>query len=65
MCILGSEAIDWLVQHGVPGKTIDRTDAVILGQQLFDIGLFRHVTHSHGFKDAHLFYKYEVWESRE
>mmetsp|Transcript_14089 Transcript_14089/g.34134 ORF Transcript_14089/g.34134 Transcript_14089/m.34134 type:complete len:648 (-) Transcript_14089:53-1996(-) len=53
---VGTQAVDYLVNSGLANC---RKHAVFLGQRLLeDLNLFHHVTHSHQFKDANLFYRF-------
>ncbi|KAL3940074.1 MAG: hypothetical protein SGBAC_005306 [Bacillariaceae sp.] len=53
---VGCQAVDYLVDSGL---AMCRNHAVFLGQRLLeDLNLFHHVTHSHQFKDANLFYRF-------
>ncbi|CAJ1955355.1 unnamed protein product [Cylindrotheca closterium] len=53
---IGSQAVDYLVNSGLARC---RNHAVFLGQRLLeDFNLFHHVTHSHQFKDEHIFYRF-------
>jgi hypothetical protein len=53
-CFVGSEAVDWLVDHA--GLT--RGEAVVLGQRLVELGRIRHVLGEHGFRDGHFFFRF-------
>ena len=58
-CFVGSEAAAWLrewLRHA--GFTHSAADAVTLGNQLMDTGLFVHVTKDHIFKDRDLYYRF-------
>ena len=58
-CFVGSEAVvwlqSWLRQAGYPDS---ERDAVTLGNQLMDTGLFEHVTKDHIFKNRDLYYRF-------
>lgn len=58
-CFVGSEAAlwlqSWLRQAGYPDS---ERDAVTLGNQLMDTGLFEHVTKDHIFKNRDLYYRF-------
>ncbi|XP_032232127.2 DEP domain-containing mTOR-interacting protein [Nematostella vectensis] len=47
-CFIGSSLVDWMVERG---ETNDRFEAVLLGRELLEIGLMKHVTDDHHFKD--------------
>ncbi|CAB9508982.1 Rap guanine nucleotide exchange factor 4 [Seminavis robusta] len=56
-CFIGSEAVDRMLQAGLASS---RTEAVELGRNFMKyLGLFRHVTEGHVFKDKYLFYKFQ------
>ena len=57
-CFVGSEAVDWLIKHETDPRG-DRKEAVVLGEKMFELGLLRHVTNDHNFKDETLFYVFE------
>jgi len=56
-CFIGKDAVDWLLKNVTELKT--REDAIELGNLLMSLGLFRHVTREHAFKDQELFYAFE------
>ena len=51
-CFVGSEAVDWLVNH----LNISRKQAVVIGTKLVQKRVIYHVTNEHSFKDEYLFY---------
>ncbi|HAC64072.1 MAG TPA: mechanosensitive ion channel protein MscS, partial [Cyanothece sp. UBA12306] len=53
-CFVGSEAVNWLVQH----HDYSREEAVELGQILVERGIIHHVLDQHTFKDSYLFYRF-------
>jgi len=53
-CFVGSEAVDWLVEH----EGLSRTEAVAMGQRLLERGALRHVRDEHDFRDGHFFYRF-------
>jgi len=53
-CFVGSELITWLL-HVVKDLT-SREEAVKLGEQLMEKGLFKHVRGRHNFRDGNFFY---------
>lgn len=55
-CFIGSEAVTWLVEQ----LRLSRTEAVALGQQCQDLGLFRHVLAEQAFADAEYFYRFRA-----
>lgn len=52
-CLVGSEAIDLLVE----AHRLSRAEATVLGQSLLDLGMLRHVADEHPFADDFLFYE--------
>ena len=64
-CFLGNEAVDWIAKQ----VQVSRTDAIKLGQQMIDKGIFHHVVDEHQFKDEPLFYRFyedegkSIWNS--
>jgi small-conductance mechanosensitive channel len=55
-CFVGREAVDWLVAH----EGLTRAEAMALGERLVALGLIHHVLDEHGFRDAHLFYRFRA-----
>ncbi|GBG25134.1 Dihydrolipoyl dehydrogenase, mitochondrial [Hondaea fermentalgiana] len=55
-CFIGSEAVDFMVNSKVVGT---REEAVELGQQMLEQGLFQHVTQDRDFEDNKLFYRFK------
>ncbi len=55
-CFVGSEAVTWLVEQ----LRLNRAEAVALGQQCQDLGLFRHVLDEQAFADADYFYRFRA-----
>jgi hypothetical protein len=55
-CFVGREAVDWLVAR----EGLGRAEAVRLGERLVGLGLVHHVLDEHGFRDAHLFYRFRA-----
>lgn len=54
-CFRGDEMTNWLL--GVFKDLNTREDAIELGNQLMDRGIFTHVRHKHAFRDGHYFYQ--------
>lgn len=54
-CFRGDEMTNWLL--GVFKDLDTREDAITLGNQLMDRGIFTHVRHKHAFRDGHYFYQ--------
>lgn len=60
-CFVGSEAVSWLIEH----KHADtREEAVALGLQLFDAGIFYHVKGEQRFVDDYIFYQFQEHDVR-
>lgn len=59
-CFVGTEAVDWLTKRA----KVSRTEAVKLGQQMIERGLFHHVLDEHQFKDEPLFYRFNEDEGK-
>lgn len=59
-CFLGNEAVDWIVEK----TKLSREDATIIGQKMFDKGIFHHVLDEHKFKDEELFYRFNEDEGK-
>jgi hypothetical protein len=58
-CFVGCEAVVWLQGWLRQGGYADtERDAVTLGNQLMDTGLFEHVTKDHIFKNRDLYYRF-------
>eukprot|EP00698_Gefionella_okellyi_P000199 TRINITY_DN10174_c0_g1_i1.p1 TRINITY_DN10174_c0_g1~~TRINITY_DN10174_c0_g1_i1.p1 ORF type:complete len:1378 (-),score=349.79 TRINITY_DN10174_c0_g1_i1:71-4204(-) len=55
-CAIGSEMIDWLVQH----QGLTRPAALALGRQMMDIFLLYHVTLEQPFLDGHFYYRFDT-----
>ncbi len=51
-CFVGSEAVDWIVNH----QDAAREEAVEMGKELIRRGFIRHVTDDHDFEDKYFFY---------
>lgn len=56
-CFVGREAVDAMCASGLAR---DRGEAVQLGNALLEAGHLFHVTKDHGFKDEHLFYRFNT-----
>jgi len=56
-CFLGKEAVDWLVFNA---GCKNRKDALKLGNDLMDKGVFKHVVGEHKLKDKDLFYDFII-----
>lgn len=54
-CFRGDEMTNWLL--GVFKDLHTREDAIELGNQLMERGIFTHVRHKHAFRDGHYFYQ--------
>lgn len=59
LCFIGSEAVDWLVNH----KNCPREEAIEIGQILLEQGIIHHVLDQHPFKDGLFFYRFDLDES--
>lgn len=61
-CFTGSDFVDWLVEAGYTGSTVDeatqRDIGVEIGVALQNDGHIDHVTQEHKFKDKPLFYRW-------
>ncbi len=55
-CFVGSEAVSWLAER----LRLSRAEALALGQQCQDLGLFRHVLDEQAFADAEYFYRFQA-----
>lgn len=53
-CFVGSEAVDWLVDH----LKISRQQSVAIGRKLIHKKVIHHVGDEHSFKDENLFYRF-------
>ncbi|MEO1133151.1 MAG: hypothetical protein AAFX40_10650 [Cyanobacteria bacterium J06639_1] len=53
-CLLGSEAVLWLMGH----LSFNKVDATRVGQRLIDARILHHVTDSEPFRDGHYFYRF-------
>lgn len=54
-CFIGSELVTWLIENF---KDIDtRDEAVEFGQDLMNVGVFKHVDARHPFRDGNYFYQ--------
>jgi hypothetical protein len=53
---VAQEFVDWLISRG---ETSSRIEAVDIGKQLLDAGVFRHVCDDHHFKDEFLFFRFK------
>ena len=54
-CMVGRKACTWLAERGF-AQTLE--DAVKIGNKMIEIGLLRHVTSAHAFKNNYLFYRF-------
>ncbi len=54
---MGSPQVRWLLKEGYAAN---EAEAVAIGNSIADLGLLEHVTKSHVFKNAHLFYRFTV-----
>ena len=54
-CFRGDEMTNWLL--GAFKDLNTREDAIELGNQLMERGIFTHVRHKHAFRDGHYFYQ--------
>lgn len=59
-CFVGSEAVQWFMQN----QLASREEAIRLGQILVKRGIIHHVTDEHPFRDAYLFYRFFVDETK-
>jgi len=55
------EFVDWLISKG---EAQTRQEAVQIGMQLVDAGVFRHVCDDHHFKDEYLFFRFKNDEKK-
>ncbi|MEA5532614.1 mechanosensitive ion channel domain-containing protein [Crocosphaera sp. XPORK-15E] len=53
-CFIGSEAVNWLVEH----QNYTREEAIEFGQILIERGIIHHVLDQHSFEDSYLFYRF-------
>jgi hypothetical protein len=53
-CFVGREAVDWMIKR----LSIDRRDAVALGQRLIDDNWLKNISNQQPFEDADLFYQF-------
>jgi Domain found in Dishevelled, Egl-10, and Pleckstrin (DEP) len=53
-CLIGREAVDWMCSR----LSIDRPDAVALGQRLIDDNWLRNLSNKQPFEDGDLFYQF-------
>ncbi len=53
-CFVGSQVVKWMVER----FKISADEAVYVGQQLVQLGLIRHVTQAHAFRNSDLFYEF-------
>ena len=56
-CLVGSEAIDFMVSHPSLFNVRSRTEALRLGQAMVAYRTLHHVCSDHDFKDEFLFYR--------
>eukprot|EP00188_Purpureofilum_apyrenoidigerum_P000290 Plantae.Rhodophyta-Purpureofilum_apyrenoidigerum.ctg11204.p1 GENE.Plantae.Rhodophyta-Purpureofilum_apyrenoidigerum.ctg11204~~Plantae.Rhodophyta-Purpureofilum_apyrenoidigerum.ctg11204.p1 ORF type:complete len:557 (-),score=72.25 Plantae.Rhodophyta-Purpureofilum_apyrenoidigerum.ctg11204:323-1993(-) len=56
-CFIGAELVNWLIDN-VDGS-LEREDAVEMGQNLLNAGILHHVTKSESFADQHYFYRFQ------
>jgi len=54
-CFIGEEAVQAMIENGL-AKNV--SEAVKLGNELFNEGVFSHVCNDHSFKNEHLFYRF-------
>lgn len=52
---LGNEAISWIAKY----KRVTRDEALIIGQEMMDAGVFHHVCKEHSLSDDYLFYRFQ------
>eukprot|EP00180_Rhodochaete_pulchella_P002321 Plantae.Rhodophyta-Rhodochaete_pulchella.ctg3514.p1 GENE.Plantae.Rhodophyta-Rhodochaete_pulchella.ctg3514~~Plantae.Rhodophyta-Rhodochaete_pulchella.ctg3514.p1 ORF type:complete len:452 (-),score=51.63 Plantae.Rhodophyta-Rhodochaete_pulchella.ctg3514:118-1473(-) len=55
-CFVGCDAVQWLVDAGY-ARNVD--EAVSVGNQMMEQGVFSHVSHDHSFENKFLFYRFE------
>ena len=53
-CFVGSELVDWLIDH----KQVVKEEAIALGQDLLEHDIISHVCNDHDFKNDFLFYRF-------
>ncbi|XP_068750320.1 DEP domain-containing mTOR-interacting protein-like isoform X1 [Montipora capricornis] len=56
-CFTGLELVDWLIQNG---EVPDRGQAVLLGRELLDQAIIKHVTDEFHFRDENIFYQFMI-----
>lgn len=56
-CFTGYELVDWLIQKS---EVPDRAHGVVLGRELLDQGIIKHVTDEFHFRDENIFYQFMV-----
>lgn len=56
-CFTGLELVDWLIQNG---DVSHRDQAVLLGRELLDQGIIKHVTDEFHFRDENIFYLFMI-----
>lgn len=56
-CFTGRELVDWLIQNG---EVSDRGQGLILGRELLDQGIIKHVTDEFHFRDENIFYQFMI-----
>lgn len=54
-CFLGTHGVEWMIRDGLAS---DIESAIILGNKMMELGLFRHVTDGHTFENRELFYRF-------
>nr|XP_058970948.1 DEP domain-containing mTOR-interacting protein-like isoform X2 [Pocillopora verrucosa] len=56
-CFTGYELVDWLIQKS---EVPDRAHGVVLGRELLDQGIIKHVTDEFHFRDENIFYQFMI-----
>lgn len=56
-CFTGCELVDWLIQNG---EVSDRSQGVLLGRDLLDQAIIKHVTDEFHFRDENIFYQFMI-----
>eukprot|EP00884_Botryococcus_braunii_P000010 jgi/Botrbrau1/10009/Bobra.0012s0097.1 len=60
-CFVGLDAVQWLIRSGAAA---DESEAILLGNQMLQLGLLYHVKYKHAFENRFLFYRfYGKWKS--
>jgi phosphatidylinositol 3,4,5-trisphosphate-dependent Rac exchanger 2 protein len=58
-CVTGKDFIDWLVKNN---QVMSRVEGAAVGCSMVEHGILHHVVDDHHFKDAGLFYRFEIFD---